>query len=147
MYIGELARRAGVTPKAVRYYERRGLLCSQRTASGYRVFDERAVEIMRAIRRAQSLGLPFDEIREIVQLLRKGEQPCQRVRLMLREKREEVARRVRELEAFDRFLTDLESTSTGAGDGCAILARVMLPWSGPRCVGRPGAAPAVRRGN
>ncbi|TAM78267.1 MerR family transcriptional regulator [bacterium] len=124
MYVGELARRAGVTPKAVRYYERLGLINAQRTASGYRTFDDRSLETMLTIRRAQMLGLPLDQVREIVELLRNGEQPCGHVRDMLRERRLAVAKRIRELKAFDRFLRELETTVPDEGPECAILARV-----------------------
>lgn len=40
MKIGELARRAGVTPRLVRYYEQQGLLAPERAANGYRDYDE-----------------------------------------------------------------------------------------------------------
>jgi DNA-binding transcriptional MerR regulator len=56
MRIGVLAARAGVTQKAVRYYERCGLLDPGRTDSGYRDFDERELLVVRAIRQSQSLG-------------------------------------------------------------------------------------------
>jgi DNA-binding transcriptional MerR regulator len=41
MKIGELAREAGVTVKAVRYYESLGLLGAARLGNGYRDFGER----------------------------------------------------------------------------------------------------------
>ncbi|TAM99263.1 MAG: MerR family transcriptional regulator [Rhizobiaceae bacterium] len=124
MYIGELARRVGATPKAVRYYERLGLLRSRRTQSGYREFDEQSVEIVRAIRRMQFLGIPINEVREILALLEEEAQPCEQVRRLLRDRRADVAQRIRELKAFDRVLADLESTAPGGSGGCAILARV-----------------------
>ena len=122
--VTQLARLADATPKAIRYYDKLGLLKTQRTASGYREFDERTVDVVRIIRRAQLLGLQMPEIREIVDLLGHGEEPCERVRVMLQHRREDVARRIRELNAFDRFLGELETTASGREQACAILAKV-----------------------
>lgn len=68
MRIGEVARRAGVSTRALRYYEEQGLLASQRTGSGQRVYPESAVERVRLIQQLLTAGLPS---RTIVQLL-----PC-----------------------------------------------------------------------
>jgi predicted site-specific integrase-resolvase len=43
MRIGELAERVGVTTKAIRYYERLGLLAPRRLANGYRSYDTKAM--------------------------------------------------------------------------------------------------------
>lgn len=51
MRIGELTREAGVTRKAVRYYEAHGLLTSRRTPSGYRDFDADALEVVHSFER------------------------------------------------------------------------------------------------
>jgi DNA-binding transcriptional MerR regulator len=65
--IGELARRAGVSIKTVRYYERLGLIEASRSANGYRVFDEGDVRAVSEIKSlveagvAASLAAPFLE--------------------------------------------------------------------------------------
>jgi DNA-binding transcriptional MerR regulator len=72
MLIGELARRAGASVQAVRLYERRGLMCEpQRTASGYRVYQPLDLEILKAIKRCQSLGLTLGETKRITRILEK----------------------------------------------------------------------------
>lgn len=77
MLIGELARRAGVKPQTVRYYESLGVLSrAERTASGYRRYGSRAVEELGFIHKAQSLGFSLDEIRQILDLGRSGRAPC-----------------------------------------------------------------------
>lgn len=124
MLIGELAARAGVTQKAVRYYERRGLLKPQRTRARYRDFDERALAVVQTIRRGQNLGMQLDELREVVELINHGSAPCQTVRSLLAEKRADVARRIKELRDFDKMLAKLEVTE-GTDDPreCSILKR------------------------
>ncbi len=63
--VGQVARAAGVSTKAVRLYEARGLLpVAPRTAGGYRVFTESDVDTVRFIRRARSLGLGLDAAAE-----------------------------------------------------------------------------------
>ena len=64
--IGEAARRAGVRPSAIRYYEKQGLLSAERGAGGRRVFTMEAVERLALIRHAKALGFSLDEIRELM---------------------------------------------------------------------------------
>ncbi|MEV5518491.1 MerR family transcriptional regulator [Streptomyces flaveolus] len=63
MRIGELARAAGTTVRALRHYEEAGLICSERAHNGYRVYDERAVVRVRNIRHLLSVGLTLDDVR------------------------------------------------------------------------------------
>jgi len=68
MRIGEIAHRAGVSTRALRYYEEQGLLSSERTHGGQRTYPESAVERVRLIQQFFTAGsritpvLP-DEIR------------------------------------------------------------------------------------
>lgn len=63
MRIGMLAARAGITASRVRFYEARGLLPDPpRRDSGYRDYDEGALEVLRLIGFAQGLGYTLREI-------------------------------------------------------------------------------------
>ncbi|BCJ46979.1 MerR family transcriptional regulator [Actinoplanes ianthinogenes] len=64
--ISELARRGGVSPRALRYYEEQGLLRPGRTAGGYREYDEAAVRVVQHIRLLLSAGLTTTVIAEIL---------------------------------------------------------------------------------
>lgn len=66
MRISQLAERSGVPASTLRYYERAGLLPAGRTPAGYRVYGEDAVERLSFIGAAKRLGLPLDEIAELV---------------------------------------------------------------------------------
>ena len=57
MRIGEVAARAGVSVRALRYYEDQGLLASRRTPSGQRRYDAGAVERVGLIRQLYAAGL------------------------------------------------------------------------------------------
>jgi DNA-binding transcriptional MerR regulator len=61
--VSELAGRAGVAPSTVRFYERAGLLSpARRTASGYRVFDESALDELAFVSRAKAIGMSLEDI-------------------------------------------------------------------------------------
>jgi MerR family transcriptional regulator, copper efflux regulator len=63
MRIGLLAARAGVSTSRIRFYEAEGLLPSPpRSHSGYRDYDERALEIILFINRARGLGFSLAEV-------------------------------------------------------------------------------------
>lgn len=66
MRIGELARRSGASARALRYYEEQSLLRPDRSASGYRDYDEDAVYTVRHIRLLLSAGLGTSAIAEIL---------------------------------------------------------------------------------
>jgi DNA-binding transcriptional MerR regulator len=59
----ELARRAGIHPETVRYYESRGLLeAARRSAAGHRLYSEDAVRQARLVRWASSLGMSLNDV-------------------------------------------------------------------------------------
>ncbi|MFE5084732.1 MerR family transcriptional regulator [Streptomyces mirabilis] len=66
MRIGELSRRTGASPRALRYYEEQGLLSPTRLPSGYREYGERDVMTVRRIQVLISAGLGTSLIAEIV---------------------------------------------------------------------------------
>jgi DNA-binding transcriptional MerR regulator len=65
--IGELARRAGVTAKVIRFYEtKRVLPPAPRGSNRYRLYGEDTVEMLSFIKQATGLGLTLAEIKEII---------------------------------------------------------------------------------
>src|SRR5207237_810144 len=65
--VAQLAKHAGVSPDTIRYYERRGLLPTPpRSPSSYRQFDASAVARVLFIRAKQRLGLPLQQIGELL---------------------------------------------------------------------------------
>lgn len=72
--IGQLARRAGLRPSALRYYEAEGLLePAERTEAGYRLYAPEAADTVRLIQRAQRLGFSLAEIRALLTAWRAGD--------------------------------------------------------------------------
>jgi MerR family copper efflux transcriptional regulator len=67
MKIGEVARRSGVSIRALRFYERIGLLApAARRPSGYRLYGERELHHLAFIRQASALGFTLASIRPLV---------------------------------------------------------------------------------
>jgi len=85
--IGELAQRAGVTAKAIRFYERKGVLPpAKRAPTGYRLYGDDAVEMLCFVKQATGLGLTLAEIKDIIAIRRGGRPPCAHVHRLLRDK-------------------------------------------------------------
>ena len=69
MRIGELAEKAGVTPRTIRYYENLGLLKpSEREGKGFRYYTEAELARLHKIYTLQALGLTLEEIGSIIDL-------------------------------------------------------------------------------
>lgn len=69
MRIGELAERAGVSRRSLRYYEQHGLLHSGRTANGWRVYDEVALARAANVRELLAAGLRIEDIQRLAPCL------------------------------------------------------------------------------
>ena len=96
--IGELARRAGVTAKAIRLYERKAILpTATRAANGYRLYGDETVDMLRFIKQAAGLGLTLAEIKDIIVIRRGGLPPCTHVQQLLRDKAVELDRKLKDL--------------------------------------------------
>ena len=103
--IGELAAVAGVTPDALRYYERLGLLPPpQRTRTGYRLYHGVIAERIGFIHKAQALGLTLEEVGEVLKVAESASPPCEHVRALLSRRLKEVHGRIAELESLQRSL-------------------------------------------
>ena len=66
MRIGEVASKAGVSPRSLRYYEEQGLLTSTRSPSGQRLYGDGEVERVVFIQRLYAAGLSSRTIAELM---------------------------------------------------------------------------------
>jgi len=105
MHIGGVARKIGLTPDAIRFYERTALLpCPSRTAGGFRQYADTDVDTLRFIRQAQGLGFTLKEVRELLELRGNRLQPCAPVSLRLQQKLLQVRRKLRDLQTLQNEL-------------------------------------------
>ena len=109
MLIGELARRAGINPKTIRYYEEVGVLPpASRLPSRYRQYGDEDVERLEFIRSAKALGVTLEEIKEVLAFRDRGVAPCPYVLKLLDAKVKEIQSRIRGLRMLARDLRRLQ---------------------------------------
>ena len=102
MQIGEVAERAAMTVDAIRFYERRNLLPrAGRSAGGFRLYAEDAVERLHFIRQMQGLGFSLREVGELIELRAHKVDACESVRALLGAKLKDVRAKLRELRQLE----------------------------------------------
>ncbi|MEF9385863.1 Cu(I)-responsive transcriptional regulator [Ralstonia solanacearum species complex bacterium KE056] len=110
--IGEAAKASGVSAKMIRYYEGIGLLPpSPRTDGNYRVYDPRALHVLRFIHRARSLGFSLEEIRTLLSLWHDRARASADVKAI-------TMRHVADLDARIRELQGMRDTLVTLADAC-----------------------------
>jgi MerR family transcriptional regulator, copper efflux regulator len=108
MRIGELAEQAGISTKAIRYYEQVGILTPPaRAPSGYRSYDPSALGRLGFVRAAQAVGLTLGEIRQIMAFRDNGQAPCAHVTDLLQRHAANLQVRIRELQQLRGELRQL----------------------------------------
>lgn len=125
--IGEAAQAAGVTARAVRLYESKGLVRAfDRTGSGYRVLTDDHVEALRFVRRGRSLGLSLDAIAEVIEIAASGEPCCDRTKALLRERVAEIDAAISDLRSLRQTIVATQRTDVdqSAGARCAVIEAV-----------------------
>lgn len=138
MRIGELARRAGVSPDTLRFYEARGLIAADRRPNGYRDYPTGELARLALIRQAKALGFSLAEIGVLLDQIG-GELPPAEVAALLQPKLDEIDARIAAMTSLRQLLADRI-------DRPCPLAVGARPAGGP---GQPGAsisrAPAQSR--
>ena len=133
--IGEIARRSGVASSALRFYEERGLIASERSGSGHRRYPRAVLRRIAFIVFAQRIGLTLDEIGAELAKLPPHTAPTRRDWSQLSAAwKSRIDERIRELERLKLGLTEC------IGCGCLSLDRCAMANPGDRA-GRLGAGP------
>lgn len=104
--IGQAAKAAGVNPETVKYYERRELLPRPaRSASGYRLYSEEAVQDIRLIKRAQEIGFTLSEIKHLLAIVKQDSYfPAEEMRAFAVAKIRDISERIDRLASFRSLL-------------------------------------------
>jgi DNA-binding transcriptional MerR regulator len=137
--IGEVAAQSGLSRKALRLYEARGILPPpRRELSGYRSYPNEILKLLTFVGQARRLGLTLSEIKHIVVLRRSGAAPCSHIRALLEQK-------AADLEGMLAGVRSILSTWGANGRHAAICPNIEArggdrQWKGCRCVqGAPTA--------
>jgi len=112
--IGRLARASGVGVETVRFYERKGLITRPAARQGYRIYSDDDAGRIRFIKRAQELGFTLREIKGLLELNLRPRATCDDVKRHADAKRDELGRKIRDLQKMKRALMKL---SAACGDG------------------------------
>jgi MerR family redox-sensitive transcriptional activator SoxR len=120
--IGDLARRCGVATSALRYYEARGLISSQRTTGNQRRYARASLRTVSVIRAAQEVGLTLDEIGRAFDSLPDSRTPTKGDWARLaRGWREQMDLRIAALESLRDDLTGCIGCGCLSLKSCALL--------------------------
>jgi MerR family transcriptional regulator, redox-sensitive transcriptional activator SoxR len=134
MTISEVSRRSGVAASALRFYEERGLITSERAGSGHRRYPRPVLRRIAFIVFAQRIGLTLAEIGGELAKLPPDRAPTRRDWSRLSSKwTSRIDERIAELERLKAGLTEC------IGCGCLSLDRCQLANPGDRAAARgPG---------
>jgi MerR family transcriptional regulator, redox-sensitive transcriptional activator SoxR len=128
--ISEVSRRSGVAASALRFYEERGLIASERAGSGHRRFPRPVLRRVAFIVFAQRVGLTLEEIGAELARLPRDRAPTRHDWSRLsREWRSRIDLRIAELERLKAGLAEC------IGCGCLSLNRCQLANPGDRASG------------
>jgi len=110
--IGEAARRAGVSPDLIRYYERVGVLpAAPRTAGGYRYYSEETIGRVLLVRNAIRFGFSSKELSSFLKARDGGRPPCTSVRA-----------------AGHRLLSEMDEQLAQLNQARAAMADTLSAW-------------------
>jgi DNA-binding transcriptional MerR regulator len=108
LFIGHIAKRFGLNPRTIRFYESIGILPEAiRTEAGYRTYTDETVGLLEFILKAKGMGLKLNEIKEILQLHKGGKAPCDYTRDFIAHKIREIGEKINNLKELK---TSLEKT-------------------------------------
>lgn len=141
MNIGEASARSGVSAKMIRYYEAAGLLpAPARSTSGYRRYDEGAVQSLRFLGRARTLGFSMGQMRDLLALWRDERRASADVKRLALQHAAALDEKAQAIAGMSRALRHLADRCGGDDrPDCPILDE--LAEAAP-----PGRRPATQRG-
>ncbi len=109
LFIGELAKQININPKTIRYYEEISILPRpKRGTNNYRVYSLDTVNRLSFIRKAQGLGFTLREIKEVLTISDRGNDPCEHVGELLKRRIVDIEKKLMELKSVQIKLKKLE---------------------------------------
>jgi len=122
MNIAEVAKRAGLPAKTIRYYEEIGLIRPMRAENGYRAFRETDLHKLAFLGRARSLGFSIEDCRGLLALYEDRGRASADVKAIAQGHLTQIAAKIAELQAMQATLADLVASCAGdARPDCPIL--------------------------
>lgn len=120
--IGEVAKRAGVSISAIRFYERERLLPEPERAGGQRRFGEDTVRRLGIIDVAKQAGFSLDEIRALLSSTDRGAPAHEQLQALATRKLPEVDALIERAETMRSWLTTASQCGCQTLESCALFA-------------------------
>lgn len=122
MNIGDVAARAGLPPKTIRYYEEIGLIRPVRSANGYRVFRDSDLHKLAFLGRARTLGFSIEDCRTLLALYEDDHRASAQVKAVAEEHLSQIEEKIAQLRAMEETLRTLVTACHGDDrPDCPIL--------------------------
>jgi DNA-binding transcriptional MerR regulator len=124
--VNQLAEELGITPRAIRFYELKGLIAPRR-AGTTRIFDRRDRARLLLVLRGKRLGFTLAEIREYLDLYDADTGQVRQVRVLLAKTQERIAKLEQQRRDLDQMLSELRDVAQRAAAALAACAPHPLP--------------------
>ena len=123
MNISDVAKKTGLTSKAIRFYEQKGLVTPPlRGENGYRSYNQQHLNELTLLRQARQVGFNLEECGELVNLFNDPARHSADVKARTLQKVAEIERHISELQAMRTHLLTLAEACPGdEGADCPIM--------------------------
>ncbi|ENT6812411.1 Cu(I)-responsive transcriptional regulator [Enterobacter kobei] len=123
MNISDVAKKTGLTSKAIRFYEEKGLVTPPlRSENGYRSYTQRHLDELTLLRQARQVGFNLEESGELVNLFNDPKRHSADVKKRTLEKVAEIERHIIELQSMREQLLQLADSCPGDDSAdCPII--------------------------
>ena len=124
--IGQLAKQFDISVETLRYYESEGLLLPEmRSASGYRLYGQQALETLNFINHAKRVGFSLKEIKQLLEFnLNKSQHTCEDIKQYTAIKEQEIDKKIEDYLKMKSALNKLYRSCCGGKESavyCSIL--------------------------
>ncbi|NDJ58600.1 Cu(I)-responsive transcriptional regulator [Enterobacteriaceae bacterium 4M9] len=123
MNISDVAKRTGLTSKAIRFYEEKGLVTPPlRAENGYRSYGQKHLDELTLLRQARQVGFNLEECGELVALFNNPARHSADVKARTLQKVAEIERHIAELSSMRKQLLELAESCPGDDSAdCPII--------------------------
>lgn len=123
MNISDVAKKTGLTSKAIRFYEEKGLVTApMRSDNGYRNYTQKHLDELALLRQARLVGFNLEECRELVHLFNDPARHSADVKARTLQKVAEIESHIEQLQAMRQQLLSLAASCPGDdGAHCPII--------------------------